>query len=439
MRTSTLPVRRLRRHERNQWILHTERHIPDGSTEFAPACSLHSDHHVLHRPGERAGDVGVQHQRPNASGIHGGEVGFDAVLGARGSQLQLVLNTVYHLETSPGNIPYEMYATIKNNPRVKLAIPYALGDNYQGFRIVGSTEDLFNEFEYQKGKKFEFQKGGRAFDTARREAVIGSFVAQKTGLGLGDRKDFQTRIMASFADRWTRKSASWGFKTDQHPLGSSDLDPDRGIYRMTGHVLRGTGEQYTAEAGKEIPDEHKEVSAVMLKFKGPQDGMLMDQTINKQGKVATLAWPIGRVMMDLFNKIGWVTRVLTLVSYLVVLVAAASILASLYNTINERRRDFAILRSLGARRRTIFSAIILESSIIALMGSLLGFVVYAIILGVTTLVIRSQTGVVLDIFSPHPILILAPIGMTVVGAISGIFPAIKAYTTDIASNLTPIS
>ncbi|MCA9427823.1 MAG: FtsX-like permease family protein, partial [Candidatus Omnitrophica bacterium] len=191
--------------------------------------------------------------------------------------------------------------------------------------------------------------------------------------------------------------------------------------------------------GKEIPDEHKEVSAVMLKFKGPQDGMLMDQTINKQGKVATLAWPIGRVMMDLFNKIGWVTRVLTLVSYLVVLVAAASILASLYNTINERRRDFAILRSLGARRRTIFSAIILESSIIALMGSLLGFVVYAIILGVTTLVIRSQTGVVLDIFSPHPILILAPIGMTVVGAISGIFPAIKAYATDIASNLTPIS
>ncbi|MCA9448146.1 MAG: ABC transporter permease, partial [Candidatus Omnitrophica bacterium] len=193
------------------------------------------------------------------------------------------------------------------------------------------------------------------------------------------------------------------------------------------------------EAGKEIPDEHKEVSAVMLKFKGPQDGMLMDQTINKQGKVATLAWPIGRVMMDLFNKIGWVTRVLTLVSYLVVLVAAASILVCLYNTSNERRRDFAFLRSLGARRRTIFSAIILESSIIALMGSLLGFVVYAIILGVTTLVIRSQTGVVLDIFSPHPILILAPIGMTVVGAISGIFPAIKAYTTDIASNLTPIS
>ncbi|MCA9443408.1 MAG: ABC transporter permease [Candidatus Omnitrophica bacterium] len=370
----------------------------------------------------------------------GGEVGFDAVLGARGSQLQLVLNTVYHLETSPGNIPYEMYATIKNNPRVKLAIPYALGDNYQGFRIVGTTEDLFEEFEYQKGKKFEFQKGGRAFDTARREAVIGSFVAQKTGLGLGDKFNAYHGLIYDPNMRHEEEYVVVGvLKPTNTPSDRVIWIPIEGIYRMTGHVLRGTGEQYTAEAGKEIPDEHKEVSAVMLKFKGPQDGMLMDQTINKQGKVATLAWPIGRVMMDLFNKIGWVTRVLTLVSYLVVLVAAASILASLYNTINERRRDFAILRSLGARRRTIFSAIILESSIIALMGSLLGFVVYAIILGVTTLVIRSQTGVVLDIFSPHPILILAPIGMTVVGAISGIFPAIKAYATDIASNLTPIS
>src|ERR1041385_7205829 len=73
----------------------------------------------------------------------GGPVGFDAVLGARGSQLQLVLNTIFHLETSPGNIPWAMYKEISSRPQVSLAIPYAVGDNYHGFRIVGTTEELF--------------------------------------------------------------------------------------------------------------------------------------------------------------------------------------------------------------------------------------------------------------------------------------------------------
>src|SRR5689334_3661675 len=115
----------------------------------------------------------------------GGEAGFDAVLGARGSQLQLVLNTVFHLETSPGNIPWDLFTRIKKDPRVQLAIPYAVGDNYRGFRIVGTTEEIFTQFEYQKGRKLTPQSGGRIFDSRRREAVIGSTVSQKTGLKVG--------------------------------------------------------------------------------------------------------------------------------------------------------------------------------------------------------------------------------------------------------------
>src|SRR5258706_9589997 len=115
----------------------------------------------------------------------GGPVGFDAVLGARGSQLQLVLNTVFHLETSPGNIPWELFTTIKKDPRVQLAIPYAVGDNYRGFRIVGTTEEIFTKFEYQKGHKLTPEAGGRVFDGGRREAVIGSTEALKTGLKVG--------------------------------------------------------------------------------------------------------------------------------------------------------------------------------------------------------------------------------------------------------------
>ena len=116
----------------------------------------------------------------------GGETGFDAVLGARGSQLQLVLNTVFHLETSPGNIPWSLYQRMKKDPRVELAIPYAVGDNYHGFRVVGTTRELFEKFEYRKGQKLEVEPPGQLFDEEYRQAVIGSYVADATGLGVGD-------------------------------------------------------------------------------------------------------------------------------------------------------------------------------------------------------------------------------------------------------------
>ena len=166
--------------------------------------------------------------------------------------------------------------------------------------------------------------------------------------------------------------------------------PIEGVLRLGGHVLRGSGESYTAEPGQEIPDEHKEVSAVMLKLRAPRDGMLLDQAINRQGKVATLAWPIGKVMAELFDKLGWLHRVLELVALLVVAVAAGTILASIHNSMNERRREFAILRALGARRRTVFGVIVCEAGVIALLGSLLGYAVYAAILGTAALIVRAR-------------------------------------------------
>lgn len=368
----------------------------------------------------------------------GGPMGFDAVLGARGSQLQLVLNSVFHLETSPGNIPWKLYKKVSEHPHVALAIPYAVGDNYHGFRLVGTTTELFTKFKYQEGRKFRIEQGGKIFDPRRREAVIGSYVAQRTGLRLSD--TFHPYHGLTF-DPSTKHQEEYMVVGIMEPTNSpSDRViwiPIDGIFRMGGHVLRGTGEEYAAERGKSIPDEHKEVSAVMLKLKGPQAGFALANTINRQGNVATLAFPIGQVMADLFEKIGWVHRVLTLVAYLVVFVAAGSILASIYNTMNERRREFAILRALGAKRRTVFSAIVLEAATVAGMGSVLAFVVHAGILAAASAVIRAQTGVVLDPWQFHPVLPLAPLGMVALGALAGVLPAWKAYATDVAGNLAP--
>lgn len=379
-------------------------------------------------------------QKQTYQAFTGGDVGFDAVLGARGSQLQLVLNTIFHLETSNGNIPFSLYREIAKNPNVELAIPYAVGDNYQGFRIVGTSEEIFTKFEYRKGQKFEVEAGGKFFNPNEKEAVIGSFVARQTGLKVGD--VFQPYHGLTF-DENAKHDDDYKvvgiLQTTNSPSDRVVWIPLDGIYRMKGHILRGTGETFKAQEGQEIPEETKEVSAVMLKLKSLQAGMALEQTINRQGKVATLAFPIGRTMAELFDKIGWINRVLELIAYLVVIVAAFSILASIYNSINERRREFAILRALGAKRTTVFSVIILESAFIAFIGAICGYFVYLAILAGTAYIVKAQTGVILSIFNFEWVLIWTPILMTLVGAISGLIPAFKAYRTDVAENLTPVS
>lgn len=370
----------------------------------------------------------------------GGPVGFDAVLGARGSQLQLVLNTVFHLETSPGNIPWEMYQAVKRNPNVVLAVPYAVGDNYRGFRIVGTDGQLFTDLEYRKGDKFKVLPGGRFFDPHKREAVVGSYAADKTGLKAGSKFNPFHGLVFDERSRHAEEYTVVGvLEPTNTPSDRVIWIPIDEFYRVSGHVLRGGGETYEPSAGEEIPDEHKEVSAVMLKLKNPQSGFLLDQTINRQGKAATLAWPIGRVMAELFGKIGWVNNILTLVAYLVVVVAAGSILASIYNTMNERKREFAILRALGARRRTVFAAIVLESAAIAAIGTITGYLVYAAIMSAAAVIVRDQTGVALDVLRFEWVLVITPIVMILLGALAGVIPAVKAYSTDVATNLAPMS
>src|SRR5690349_19803633 len=89
-----------------------------------------------------------------------GTLGYEMVVGAKGSPLQLVLNTVYQLDISPGNVPWSLFEQLRKDNRVKLAVPIAVGDNYKGFRIVATTDALFNEFQFEPKRKFELAEGG---------------------------------------------------------------------------------------------------------------------------------------------------------------------------------------------------------------------------------------------------------------------------------------
>jgi putative ABC transport system permease protein len=370
----------------------------------------------------------------------GGQAGFDAVLGARGSALQLVLNTVFHLETSPGNIPWSLYEAVRQDPGVELAVPYAVGDNYRGFRVVGTTPQMFTDFQYRAGRRFELRAGGRPFDGSRREAVVGSEAARHTGLREGSRFSPYHGLVFDEAKRHAEEYVVTGvMESTNSPSDRVIWIPIEGVLRLSGHVLRGTGEAYAPRPGEPIPAESREVSAVMLKFRTPQTGFSLDQTINRQGKAATLAWPIGRVMAEVFEKVGWVSRVLELVAYLVLVVSAGTVLASVYNSMGERRRDLAILRAIGARRRTLFFAIICESAALSALGALAGYAVYIAILTAARASIRGQTGVVLDGLSPHWALLTVPLALMALGAAAGLLPAWRAYRVDVAQGLSPLS
>jgi putative ABC transport system permease protein len=370
----------------------------------------------------------------------GGNLGFDAVLGARGSQLQLVLNAVFHLEASPGNIPWSLYKAVAAEPGVERAIPYAVGDNFEGYRIVGTTPELFTRPKPRRGAALIVASGGRLFTPGAREAVVGRVVADRTGLRVGSTFRPYHGLVYAEANRHDEVFTVAGvLEPTNSPADRVVWIPIEGVYRMGGHVLRGTGEVFVPKASEPIPEEHREVSAVMLSLSDPEAGYALDQLINRQGQIATLAWPIGRVMAELFDRVAWVNRVLTFVANIVLVVAVGSILASLYNTLNDRRREFAILRALGAHRSTVFSVIVLQAAGISGLGSAGGLAVYAVIMGSAASVVREQTGVVLTVWGLSPTLFVVPLAVTVLGGLSGLLPAWRAYRTDVADGLAPMS
>jgi len=369
-----------------------------------------------------------------------GDIGVDAVLGARGSQIQLVLNSVFHLDTSPGNIPWSLYQDVARTPGVELAIPYAVGDNYAGYRIVGTTNDLFERFTFRADQRLSLPAGHAWFDPLRAEAVVGATVARRTGRRRGS--VFQPAHGVS-RDSTVVHDVDYVVTGVLEPTGTP-LDrvifiPIEGLFRMEGHVLRGTGEEFTAVPGELVPDEHKEVSAVLLKLSSQQRGLFLAREINEQGDIATLAFPVARVMAEIFEKLGYVVLVLQAVAQLVVVIGGLSILAALWNTMNERRREFAILRALGARRATLFAAIVLESTAIATLGCLLGYLVYGAVGLAVAGILVDRIGVHLEVFAWSPVFAAVLPGAVLLGALAGLVPAVRAYATEVAQNLRPAS
>ncbi len=350
--------------------------------------------------------------------------GFDAVLGARGSKLQLVLNAIFHLEASAGNIAWADYEAIQRHPAVKAAVPIAVGDNLRGYRLVGTLPAMLSEVEFAPGRKFAVRDGGRIFSVDAHEAVVGSFAAEKLGLKAGD--TFHPFHGLTF-DEKTQHAETY---TVTGVLEPTNTPADRVIWIPLGGIQKMSGHD---------PRAATDISAVLIQLRASTAGFMLDMMYNRQGNRLTLAYPVGTIVAELFQKISWFDRVLELVAYLVALVAAGSVLASIYNSMSARQRDLAILRALGARRRTIFGAVVCEAAAIGVLGAVVGLALYVALFSGVAGVVRAQTGVVLEVWKWEPVLAIAPLAMIALCGAGGIVPAVKAYRTPVAETLAPVS
>ena len=366
-------------------------------------------------------------------------LGVDAILGPKGSPLQIVLNAVYHLEDMPGNIKWTYFKEVEKHPIVVQAIPFAVGHSYGGFRVNAIDGRFLTEFEYLQGKKFSFSEEeggqGRAF-SAPDEAVAGWAAAKGLNLSLGD---VFTPVCGVREGDPAHEEEELRFVGILAPTGTPH---DRAIYMPleTFYGLAGHPQETAIMAEQE---EHREISGAYIKIKRIRGGALHPRiqglkfTINQSDR-NQLVVP-NEVMPRLFNIIGWVDKVLIAIAVILTVLSALFLFFSLLSALREMRRDLALFRALGATQKTVMGLVISEALIISLLGGILGLAVGHWLIGVGSHFIKVETGVGFTAGYLSMIDWLVLPGAIILGILAGLVPGIQAYRLGVLKNLSPVS
>ena len=380
--------------------------------------------------------------------------GYHLIVGAKGGRLQLVLNTVFHLSQPIENIPWSYYQEFTEGrfkSSTKAVVPYCLGDNFRGYRVVGTVPEMFDSLEYAPGEKYRFQPGGRNFDRNHFfESVIGSVVARKTGLKVGD--FFEPTHGVTTEEGQGLKHEGFEVGGIREPTGTPN---DRalvvnleGFFLLEGHAKPlDDGVSATPPAAsttappdaprqpRPLPIEQREVTALLVLAASDITAQGLYGAINK-APVAQAAYP-AREVYELFQGIvGNLQWLLLVLAVLVVVVAGIGIMVSIYNSMSDRYRDIAIMRALGASRGTVMVVILLESVLLSLGGGVLGVLLGHGIIGLASPWIEGETGVAIGFLQfEWNELILIP-GLILLASLAGYVPAMAAYRTDVAKALS---
>lgn len=342
---------------------------------------------------------------------------IDLVLGAQGSPLQLVLSSVYQVDAPTGNIDYDSAKVWMRHPFVESAVPLAFGDNYLGYKIVGTTPEYLSKFHSKIEKGTLFSK--------KFEVVVGAEIARKLELKVGSQFN------------GTHGDAKEGERHEEYKYVVVGIASKTG--KVLDNLILSNLESVWAmhsdhEHHEEEMQEPKEITAVILKLRNKMAIMTWPRIIGQNTKMQAVSPAIE--INRLFTLFGIGLKTLEYLAYGIMFISGISIFIALYNRLKERKYEFAVLRLQGASRFQLLLLVLIESLFLCLVGFLFGTIIgrFALYLLSTASEEDFKLG-----FHPFEIIwekegVLLFVTL-MVGVISALLPAFKAYNMNISKTL----
>lgn len=359
---------------------------------------------------------------------------IDLVVGAKGSPLQLILSSIYYIDFPTGNIPLKEATALARSPFVKRAVPLALGDNYNGTRIVGTDSNFVGiyKLKVQSGKFWD-----KDFET-----TIGSGVAESQKLKIGD-TFYGAHGLTGNSD--VHKSHKYTVSGILEPQGNVTdnliLTNIASVWKMHDEHEEGEAHEHKeAEAHEhkegdshEHSDEGKELTSLLIQYRSPMSVAMFPRMVNETTNMQA-ASP-AQESTRLFSLIGVGVETLQWFAVLIMLIAAISVFVNLYNSLKERKYDLAIMRTLGASRGKLFLIIIAEGIILTLAGTIIGIALGHLALQFIGNYQESSQARLSGLIFLKDEIYLFVAGLAI-GIFAAIIPAIQAYRSNISRILS---
>ncbi len=365
--------------------------------------------------------------------------GVDLVVGARTGGVQLMLYAIFHAGAASNNIGWDSYRAIATHPAVEWALPLTLGDSHRGFAVLGTSAEYFARFRHGNGEALRFREG-KAFGGVF-EAVLGSEVARRLGYRDGDSITLNhglTELGPEHGDKpflITGILAPTGTPVDRTVHVSLESISALHLDWMAGAPLPGVG--IPAQFVAKFDLRPKEITAALVGLKQRSDVFRMQRFINQYRGEPLLAVLPGVALDELWQSVALVERSLLAISALVVVIGLAGLAATLLAGLNERRRELAILRALGAGPGHIFVMLTAEGVLVTTAGALLGLVVLTLGSGLAAPWLLERFGVVLNTRWPGAEELALIVAVIATGLLASLVPGWRAWRMSLADGLTP--
>ncbi len=381
--------------------------------------------------------LGVEKVRTGAKASFADTIsGTDLIVGARSGSVQLLLYSVFRIGNATNNMTWESYQDIAERREVDWIVPISLGDSHRQFRVMGTSAAFFERYKYRSGQSLALQDGAVLADLF--DTVIGADVAATLGYQVGD-PIVVSHGLASFVEHANQPFQvsgileKTGTPVDRTVIVSLEAIEAIHVDWQSGAQI--PGQNTTADVIRQMELRPEAVTAALVGVKSRLQVFGLQRAINEYGQEPLLAILPGVALQELWQIVGIAETALIAVSAMVVVTALIGMMATIFSSLNERRREMAIFRAMGARPRVILGMLILEAALMAAIGALLGLALLYVALWIAQPLVDSAFGLWLPIEPPSLREVWALLGVVVAGVIVSAAPAFRAYRLSLADGM----